>query len=469
MHAPRTQPIHSLARSCQALATMGLIASGLLPLPSCATTGAPEVSAALDRIAVQIFKDHQGQQARVLAILPFTDLEGQVTQLHKYVAEELTTRLFGNVNFRVVERSRIEQVLGEVAFGGTAAVDVDSAAQFGRLLGADAIVTGTITDLGESLALNARIIEVATGNVIGVAAVKFAKDQAVGRLLGQGVAPRPGQPGGPGPDRPSPPEPAPPAEHLVALQARSTSDGGVFARLELWADGRPVTAWDTGATVATYTAAVPAQTRSVSAVFVNDRCSACSQEGSEDRNLEVVSLEVDGHRFQAGSAELAKLDCAGYTAGPRETWLYCDLGRLTVPVPAAGSQRPGPERVAVRARGSWDAGSFPNLRLFVNGRLARSWLVTEAWATYVVDSLEPVGWVQVNFDNDSCTACNGAPGGGDRNLEVDWVEIGSQRLDMLGPGVRVQDCRSRDGSTVTGGPPRSKTLLCADAGFLVQR
>jgi hypothetical protein len=62
-------------------------------------------------------------------------------------------------------------------------IDPSSAKKLGKLLGVDAIVSGTITDLGISLRVNARLIGTETGEVFAVAACRLTKDEDVRRLM----------------------------------------------------------------------------------------------------------------------------------------------------------------------------------------------------------------------------------------------------------------------------------------------
>jgi hypothetical protein len=62
----------------------------------------------------------------------------------------LTTELFKTGAFIVVERAQLKQVLGEQALGQTGAVNPETAAQAGRVLGLNALVTGSVSQFGVS-------------------------------------------------------------------------------------------------------------------------------------------------------------------------------------------------------------------------------------------------------------------------------------------------------------------------------
>jgi TolB-like protein len=118
-----------------------------------------------------------------IAVVEFADLEGNVTNFGRFMAEELITRLHETEKFKVIERQLLNQVIKEQKLTLSGIVDPASAKQLGRLLGVDAIVSGSITDLGKTLRVNARLISTETGEIFAVAAREFVKDQTVINLM----------------------------------------------------------------------------------------------------------------------------------------------------------------------------------------------------------------------------------------------------------------------------------------------
>jgi len=171
----------------------------LLLLTSCATTQKqpivkietiekPEITNNLDNslsdLTTQITNSITEDGKKKIAVIEFSDLEGNVTQFGKYLAEELITRLFRTKKFEVVERQLLNKVLSEQKLGITGLIDDKSAIAIGKILGVDAIVSGTITDFVTDLKVNARIISTETGKVFGVAATNIVKDENVRKLMG---------------------------------------------------------------------------------------------------------------------------------------------------------------------------------------------------------------------------------------------------------------------------------------------
>ena len=83
------------------------------------------------------------------------------------LASILITRFARTESVRVVERGRLRDVLAEIELGASGALDPDTAAQAGKLLGADYVVLGSIFTVRlPSIAVSVRIVAVQTGEVV---------------------------------------------------------------------------------------------------------------------------------------------------------------------------------------------------------------------------------------------------------------------------------------------------------------
>ena len=144
---------------------------------------APTLDAQLDDLARQVLESLRVEKKSKIAVAEFPDLNGEVTEFGQFVAEELITRLYRSGSFQVVERRLLNKVITEQELSLSGLVDSNSAQKLGQILGVDAIATGSITDLGDVLKLNARLISTETGTIFAVAAVELVKDRNVIRLL----------------------------------------------------------------------------------------------------------------------------------------------------------------------------------------------------------------------------------------------------------------------------------------------
>ena len=89
----------------------------------------------------------------------------------KGTADALLAELHRVPGIRLVERTRIEALLSELKLSQSGLVDTASAQQLGKLLGVDAVVLGSFAAVGEALRIDARMIEVETGRVLGAGEV----------------------------------------------------------------------------------------------------------------------------------------------------------------------------------------------------------------------------------------------------------------------------------------------------------
>jgi TolB-like protein len=137
----------------------------------------------LDDLNRQIATKVSAKNKTTIAVVEFADLEGNVTNFGRFLAEELITRLHETEKFKVIERQLLNQVIKEQKLTLSGIVDSNSAKQLGRVLGVDAIVSGSISDLGKTVRVNARLISTETGEIFAVAAREFVKDQTIVDLM----------------------------------------------------------------------------------------------------------------------------------------------------------------------------------------------------------------------------------------------------------------------------------------------
>jgi len=138
----------------------------------------------LSSLSAQISSGMTESNKQKIAVIEFSDLNGIVTELGKYLSEELITKLFLTKKFQVIERQLLNKVLSEHKLNATGLIDETTAKELGNILGVEAIVSGTITDLGESVKINARLISTETGQIFSVASEAIIKDNTIKRLMG---------------------------------------------------------------------------------------------------------------------------------------------------------------------------------------------------------------------------------------------------------------------------------------------
>jgi sugar lactone lactonase YvrE/TolB-like protein len=102
-------------------------------------------AAARTRIAV-VDLESQGQRAKS-------------EELGKIAAQWLTTAFVNQGRFDVIERQALQEIIEEQQLGSAGVIDVNTAAQLGRVLGATYIVTGAVLSHKQGIDLNVKIID----------------------------------------------------------------------------------------------------------------------------------------------------------------------------------------------------------------------------------------------------------------------------------------------------------------------
>lgn len=123
----------------------------------------------------------QKKKIQRLVVGQFTYNQG-LNQLTKALQEKLVTA-FAAKGIQVVERDKLEQVLQEQKLGYSGLINIDSAKKIGELLGADGILLGTISDLGNEISLNGRLVDIGHGNTLSAGEVNLPKTPLISQLL----------------------------------------------------------------------------------------------------------------------------------------------------------------------------------------------------------------------------------------------------------------------------------------------
>lgn len=130
------------------------------------------------RVSRDLAKAAEKAGVRRVAVVPFRDQAGRLTHSGAVVADRLTLHLVQR-EVEVVERVRLADVMGELKLGMTGALDGASVKRLGRVLGVDAIVSGTLIELVDSrVEAVTRLVEVETARVLAASSATLEKDWA---------------------------------------------------------------------------------------------------------------------------------------------------------------------------------------------------------------------------------------------------------------------------------------------------
>ncbi|UCH09651.1 MAG: DUF2380 domain-containing protein [Fidelibacterota bacterium] len=106
-------------------------------------------------------------QAVPIAVLDFEGFGISETEAVA-LSNRLRNELFRLGTFEVVDRGMMESILAEQDFQMTGCTSNDCLVQVGQLLGAQQMVGGSVSKVGGTFTVSARLVDVETGRVIGV-------------------------------------------------------------------------------------------------------------------------------------------------------------------------------------------------------------------------------------------------------------------------------------------------------------
>ena len=125
---------------------------------------------------------------KTIAVVDFTDLQGNITELGRFLAEEFSAALVdAGKGFEVVDRIHLKSILKEHKLSASGLIDPTTARKLGKIAGVDALVTGTITPFGERVRVSVKVLATETAKVICASRGNIAKTKAIEELLAKGI------------------------------------------------------------------------------------------------------------------------------------------------------------------------------------------------------------------------------------------------------------------------------------------
>jgi TolB-like protein len=146
-------------------------------------------------ISTNMARDIADAGKKTIAVADFTDLQGNVTELGRFLAEEFSVALAGaGTRFEVVDRIHLKSIIREHKLSATGMIDPKTARKLGKIAGVQALITGTVTPFGDNVRITVKILDTETAKIIGASTANIAKTKAIEELLARGI--ELGRPGG---------------------------------------------------------------------------------------------------------------------------------------------------------------------------------------------------------------------------------------------------------------------------------
>jgi len=138
----------------------------------------------LGRLAGQLAEKLASDSHHRIAVVDFTELDGDVTLLGRFLAEELSISLSENgPAFQVVDRQRLSVLLKEHKLSLSGLLEPNSIRRLGKIAGVGALVTGSITPFGETVRVSIKVLDVETATMIASGRGNIPKTGAIANLL----------------------------------------------------------------------------------------------------------------------------------------------------------------------------------------------------------------------------------------------------------------------------------------------
>ena len=125
-----------------------------------------------------------------VAALDFTDLQGNVTELGRLLAEQLSTELaiVGAADgLQVIDRNHLATILKEHELGSSGLIDPETAKKLGQFAGIDIVITGSVLALEDSIQMTVKGISTETASIRCASRGEFPKTMTMREMLAVGI------------------------------------------------------------------------------------------------------------------------------------------------------------------------------------------------------------------------------------------------------------------------------------------
>lgn len=116
------------------------------------------------------------------------NLQSEYPDLSEYVVDELISNTINDRVFTVVDRVNLSLIQQELSFQMSGEVSDEAAVSIGQMLGAQTIVSGTISKIGDLFRLRMRALDVETAQILGQFNRNILNGPTVAALTGSRVA-----------------------------------------------------------------------------------------------------------------------------------------------------------------------------------------------------------------------------------------------------------------------------------------
>lgn len=138
----------------------------------------------VEQISTQIVEQLRADNNTAIAVGLFTHRDGSCSDLSDLLYDEIVFSLFSqDSGLRIIERAELGQLFGELRLQRTGAISTETIQEIGNMTGAESLLIGSISDFGEIVRLNARVLDTDTAQVTSVARTNFSLTETYERMI----------------------------------------------------------------------------------------------------------------------------------------------------------------------------------------------------------------------------------------------------------------------------------------------
>jgi hypothetical protein len=146
-----------------------LIIGLILVLTTCVTNPTIVQTTITDELdtAIRETSDHFNANLTAGNMLAFLFIQSDFAALSEYIIDELIANTVNDRKFLAVDRQQLDAIRSELNFQLSGEVDDNSAQRLGQMLGAQIIISGGISQIGDFYRLRIRALDVETARIVG--------------------------------------------------------------------------------------------------------------------------------------------------------------------------------------------------------------------------------------------------------------------------------------------------------------
>jgi TolB-like protein len=152
------------------------------------TARAQSLDQEMSRLADQISKSLVTQGFKSVAAIDFTDLQGQPTELGRFLAEGLAVDIVSSGGVSMVDRANIKSILAEHKLTEEGLVNPENAKKLGEFAGVDVILTGNATALDDGIVLMVKAVATSSSRIVAAGRIKFPMTSEIQQLLNRSIS-----------------------------------------------------------------------------------------------------------------------------------------------------------------------------------------------------------------------------------------------------------------------------------------